>query len=173
MGVMNTRAICPNCGGKIHTQPRGLGHFTWARSGWLVQTGKQCQWCGIALTGKVGLDNKAISVAGAQAKQQKKTQKMAARQQKQNVQRLKLNEQHQAMINLIKDSPLPLEEVAKQLGISRNQVKVILNHGLRKRVSVKGSGKDCMLSLKESQDKKDKKSKGWIDAAIPPQDAQK
>ncbi|MHB8153931.1 MAG: sigma factor-like helix-turn-helix DNA-binding protein, partial [Bacillati bacterium] len=119
------------------------------------------------------LDNKAISVAGAQAKQQKKTQKMAARQQKQNVQRLKLNEQHQAMINLIKDSPLPLEEVAKQLGISRNQVKVILNHGLRKRVSVKGSGKDCMLSLKESQDKKDKKSKGWIDAAIPPQDAQK
>lgn len=59
MGVMNLRAICPNCGGKIHTQPKGLGHLTWARSWFLVQTGKSCQHCGVALTGKVKMDNKA------------------------------------------------------------------------------------------------------------------
>jgi uncharacterized protein (DUF983 family) len=45
MGVVNPRAICPHCGGKIHTQ--------------MGETGKHCQWCGEALTGRVGLDNKA------------------------------------------------------------------------------------------------------------------
>lgn len=43
---MNMRAICPNCGGKIHTQPKGLGHFTWARSGPLVKTGTTCEHWG-------------------------------------------------------------------------------------------------------------------------------
>ena len=56
---MNLRAICPNCGGKIHTQPKGLGHLTWARSGPLVKTGTICQHCGVALTGKVSFDNRA------------------------------------------------------------------------------------------------------------------
>lgn len=60
MGVRNLRAICPNCGGKIHTQPKGLGHFTWANSWMLVQTGSECQHCGVALSGKVGPGNKAI-----------------------------------------------------------------------------------------------------------------
>ncbi len=60
MGVRNLRAICPNCGGKIHTQPKGLGHFTWANSWMLVQTGSECQHCGVALSGKVAADNKAI-----------------------------------------------------------------------------------------------------------------
>lgn len=59
MGVMNLRAICPNCGGKIHTQPKGIGKFTWARSWFMVETGKACQHCGVALTGKVGPDKKA------------------------------------------------------------------------------------------------------------------
>ena len=54
------RAICPNCGGKIHTQPKGLGHFTWANSGATVQTGSECQHCGIPLSGKVGIDHRAI-----------------------------------------------------------------------------------------------------------------
>jgi hypothetical protein len=40
MGVLNPRAICPNCGGKIHTQAG--------------RTGRECQFCGVALTGKVG-----------------------------------------------------------------------------------------------------------------------
>ncbi len=60
MGVRNTRAICPNCGGKIHTQPKGLGHFSlWANSWFLVQTGDECQHCGVALTGRVKYDNRA------------------------------------------------------------------------------------------------------------------
>jgi hypothetical protein len=59
MGVRNLRAICPNCDGKIHTQPKGLGHITWANSWFLVQTGTECQWCGVTLSGKVGADGRA------------------------------------------------------------------------------------------------------------------
>lgn len=65
MGIRNLRAICPNCGGKIHTQPKGLGHITWANNWLLVQTGKECQHCGVALTGKVKMDNHA-ELAGAE-----------------------------------------------------------------------------------------------------------
>ena len=64
MGLRNLRAICPNCGSKIHTQPKGLGHITWANSWMNVQTGKECPYCGVALTGKVGADNRA-ELAGA------------------------------------------------------------------------------------------------------------
>lgn len=31
MGIRNLRAICPNCGGKITAQPKGVGHLTWAQ----------------------------------------------------------------------------------------------------------------------------------------------
>lgn len=65
MGIRNLRAICPNCGGKIHTQPKGFGHFTWANSWMLVQTGSECQHCGIALNGKVGPGNKAVAAEDA------------------------------------------------------------------------------------------------------------
>jgi len=61
MGVMRMRAICPNCGGKIHTQAKGLGHLTWMANGpLLVKTATTCQFCGIALTGKVDMQNRAI-----------------------------------------------------------------------------------------------------------------
>lgn len=66
MGVRNMRAICPKCGAKIHTQPKGLGHITWANSGALVQTGAECPYCHVALSGKVGIDNKAILVEDAE-----------------------------------------------------------------------------------------------------------
>lgn len=66
MGMRSLRAICPNCGGKIHTQPKGLGHFTWANSWMLVQTGSECQHCGVALSGKVAADNKAILAEDAE-----------------------------------------------------------------------------------------------------------
>ena len=65
MGMLNNRAICPNCGGKIHTQARGLGHLTLSRSGPPAQTGTECQFCGVALTGKVGIDNRAIRAEDA------------------------------------------------------------------------------------------------------------
>jgi DNA-directed RNA polymerase subunit RPC12/RpoP len=53
MGLRSLRAICPNCGAKIHTQPKGLGHITWANSWITAQTGRECPYCGVALTGKV------------------------------------------------------------------------------------------------------------------------
>jgi hypothetical protein len=60
MGVRNLRAICPKCGGKMHTQPKGLGHLSlWANSWVLVQTGSECQWYGVALTGKVNADGRS------------------------------------------------------------------------------------------------------------------
>ncbi len=77
MGVMNLRAICPNCGGKIHTQPKGLGYLTWSRSWFLVQTGTTCQHCGVALSGRVKADNKAELASEAEQRANKK----AARQQ--------------------------------------------------------------------------------------------
>lgn len=72
MGVMNLRAICPSCGGKIHTQPKGLGHFTWARSWFLVQTGKECQHCGVALSGRVKADNRAELASEAEDRNSRK-----------------------------------------------------------------------------------------------------
>jgi hypothetical protein len=60
MGLRNLRAICPNCGGKIHTQPKGLGHLTWANSWLTAQTGTECQHCGVALTGKITAAGRAV-----------------------------------------------------------------------------------------------------------------
>lgn len=65
MGIRNTRAICPNCGGKIHTQAKGVGALTWANRGALAQTGTECPNCGVGLTGKVGVDNRAILATDA------------------------------------------------------------------------------------------------------------
>jgi DNA-directed RNA polymerase subunit RPC12/RpoP len=65
MGLRNLRAICPNCGAKIHTQPKGLGHFTWANSWFSVQTGTECPYCHIALTGKVTAGNRAVAAGAA------------------------------------------------------------------------------------------------------------
>lgn len=65
MGIRNMRAICPNCGGKIATQPKGLGRLSlWANSWFLVKTGTECQWCGVKLTGKVTVDNRAVLADG-------------------------------------------------------------------------------------------------------------
>jgi len=69
VGVRNLRAICPNCGAKIHTQPKGLGHITWANSWINVQTGKECPSCGVALTGKVKANNRAELANGPVAPQ--------------------------------------------------------------------------------------------------------
>jgi hypothetical protein len=59
MGVLNPRAICPNCGAKIHTQ-----QSIWPGS---KRTGTECPHCGVKLSGRVGaLDNKAV-LAGQQS----------------------------------------------------------------------------------------------------------
>ena len=74
MGLRNLRAICPKCGAKIHTQPKGLGHFTWANNWISVQTGTECPHCHIALTGKVTAGNRAVA-AGAGGGRSGKTAK--------------------------------------------------------------------------------------------------
>jgi DNA-directed RNA polymerase subunit RPC12/RpoP len=61
MGLKNMRAICPNCGGKIHTQAKGLlGSIALGANGTLVKTGTRCQHCGAKLTGKVTATNYAV-----------------------------------------------------------------------------------------------------------------
>lgn len=60
MGLRSLRATCPNCGGKIHTRPKGLGHLTWANSWVLAETGTECQFCGVALTGKITAGGMAV-----------------------------------------------------------------------------------------------------------------
>lgn len=60
MGLRSLRATCPKCGGKIHTRPKGLGHLTWANSWFLAQTGSECQFCGVALTGKITAGGDAV-----------------------------------------------------------------------------------------------------------------
>ena len=59
MGLRNLRAICPNCGSKIHTQPKGLGHITWANSWVNAQTGRECPACGVALSGNITANGRA------------------------------------------------------------------------------------------------------------------
>ncbi len=51
MGIINPRAICPNCGSKIHTQG---GLFAFRHS-----TGTKCPNCGVALTGRTDFFNNA------------------------------------------------------------------------------------------------------------------
>ena len=58
--MRSLRAICPNCGGKIATRPKGLGNITWANSWLLAETGTECQFCGVALTGKITAGGKAV-----------------------------------------------------------------------------------------------------------------
>ena len=65
MGVRNLRAICPECGGKIRTEAKGLGHFTITSSWFLVKTPPQCPHCGTSLSGKVAASGKAITTADA------------------------------------------------------------------------------------------------------------
>lgn len=54
------RAICPNCGGKIHTQPKGIFALSPGANGFMVKTGNECEHCGIKLTGKVDYKNRAV-----------------------------------------------------------------------------------------------------------------
>lgn len=69
------RAICPSCGGKIHTQPKGfLGSIAIGANGALMKTGTTCEHCGVALTGKVTPTNYAV-LADAPTKSKAKVPK--------------------------------------------------------------------------------------------------
>ena len=85
MGLLNIRARCPKCGGLIHTQPTALGSLTWMRNGpLLVTTGKECQWCGVALTGKVDWQNRAILADDPDQGTAKRVPKRIRQEQKNN-----------------------------------------------------------------------------------------
>ena len=64
MGFKNMPAICPSCGGKIHTEPEGrLGSIAMevvGANGPMLKTGSTCEHCGAQLTGKVTARNYAV-----------------------------------------------------------------------------------------------------------------
>jgi len=58
MGLLNPRTHCPNCGAKIHTRTRLLYNPLRERA---LQTGRECPYCAVPLTGAVTLvGNRAV-----------------------------------------------------------------------------------------------------------------
>lgn len=75
MGFVNPRARCPQCGAKIHTAPKGLGHFAlFGRSSWMLETGTECPYCGVPLTGRVKPGGVAERVGEAEEHEQRKAE---------------------------------------------------------------------------------------------------
>ena len=140
MGLMNNRAICPNCGGKIHTQSRGVGALTLGSRGLLVQTGKECQHCGIALSGKVGMDNRAILAEVDEAKRQAKAERATEK-------RAADGELDQRLIELLSEGPLTTREAAERLGLPHMKIASIQVR-VKDRVAATGFGKGRTLYLR-------------------------
>jgi ribosomal protein L7/L12/DNA-directed RNA polymerase subunit RPC12/RpoP len=81
MGFVNPRARCPNCGAKIHTAPKGLGHLAlFGRSSWMLQTGAECPYCGEALTGRVKPGGTAERMGEPEERAQVKAERRRDRQ---------------------------------------------------------------------------------------------
>jgi hypothetical protein len=126
MGLLNNRAFCPRCGGKVHTQARGLGHLTWARSGLLVQTGSVCQHCGVALSGKVGLDNRAILAETAQAQQDHRAEGRTVRRDARQERKAGRADLDARVLDALASGPVTVYELATRFGVSRNQVRAVM-----------------------------------------------
>jgi len=141
MGLSNKRAICPQCGVKIHTQARGAGHLMLGAKGALVQTGTECQWCGVALSGKVGMDGRAILAEVDEARQQAKAEKAAVKQAGRD-------EVDERLIELLRGGPLTTREAAKRLGVPHLQIATIQTR-VGDRVKASGFGKNRTLSLRD------------------------
>lgn len=173
MGLVNNRAICPECGGKIHTQGRGLGVLLPIRSGIAVQTGTRCQHCGVALSGKVGLDNKAILAEDDERRREERRQLIAqARQvpapaeptaadrERQRQIHQKAHDRYEQkkaagknksdldaqLLALLAAGPVTVRDAATELGVSTMAV-VGAQTRLGKRVKARGMGKKRTLTL--------------------------
>lgn len=138
MGFKTNRAICPSCGGKIHTQARGLAAFGVGVSGPLVRTGTVCQWCGIALSGKVGADNKAIA-----ADDPRILRKQANQEAKQQA-RDDLASRIVALLE--KEHTLTTREIASRLGVSHMNVATAGPRIPHVKASGMGNGRRLTLS---------------------------
>lgn len=122
MGIWNNRAFCPGCGGKIHTQGNGIGVLVPGASGPLTQTGTECQHCGLALSGKVGLNGKAISAEQAEDRQAARTEARQERQQARTEARQGKTDLDQQLLELLAEGPVTFEDAAARLGVSRSQI---------------------------------------------------
>lgn len=162
MGLVNNRAICPACGGKIHTQARGLGALVPIRSGLLVQTGTRCQHCGEALTGRVGIDNRAISVTAEQAKQARRSgEPTPADIERQRAVHAEAHDRYQAktakrqatadldrrLVDLLAGGPVTFAEAATRLGVSGWEISKAAGR-LSGTVKASGMGKKRTLRLR-------------------------
>ena len=146
VGFKTNRAICPSCGGKIHTQARGIAALGVGVSGPLVRTGTRCQWCGIALSGKVGADNKAIAaddprILAKQAKQEAKQEQQEARQEARD-------DLASRIVALLEEEhgTLTTREIASRLGVSHVRVATAGPKIPRVRASGIGNGRRLTLS---------------------------
>ncbi len=139
MGFKTNRAICPSCGGKIHTQARGIAALGVGISGPLVRTGTSCQWCGIALSGRVGVDNKAIAADDPRilAKQENQEAKQEARDDLASRIVTLLEEEH---------GTLTTRAIASRLGVSHMSVATAGPKIPRVRASGIGNGRRLTLS---------------------------
>lgn len=123
MGLLNNRAICPQCGGKIHTQARGIGHLTWARSGLLVQTGSECQHCGVALSGKVGPDNRAILAETADARDAARAARRDARHEARAEVKAGRADLDARLLDALQSGPVTVPVLAERFGVSKNDIR--------------------------------------------------
>lgn len=161
MGFINNRAICPNCGGKIHTQARGLGALIPVRSGVIAKTGTQCQHCGTALTGRVGVDNRAVSVAADEAKRARRSgEPTAADVERQRAIHQKAHDRYQVkaaknasaaemdrrLLNMLAAGPVTFADAAERLGASTMELARAQTR-LGRQVKASGMGKKRTLRL--------------------------
>jgi DNA-binding NarL/FixJ family response regulator len=150
MGFKTNRAICPSCGGKVHTQARGIAALGVGVSGPLVKTGTTCQWCGIALSGKVGADNKAIATDDPRilAKQAKQEAKQEAKQASQEAKQQAGDDLASRIVALLKEEhgTLTTREIASRLGVSHMNVATIGPKIPQVKASGIGNGRRLTLS---------------------------
>jgi hypothetical protein len=108
MGFWKPRAICPNCGSKIHTQDALPGPPL--PGGGIQRTGTQCPQCGIPLTGKVGFLSNTAQIDQARVQQQRKKTATAEAGQRSRADEL------EKLAKLRKDGVLTEEEFSAAKG---------------------------------------------------------
>jgi hypothetical protein len=139
MGMQNMRAICPQCGTKIHTEASAWGVLALGgRSGPMTRTGLECPGCGLALSGKVGFDGNAIAADDP---------RLAAKRVVVVVE----TDMSQKLLDLLADEgPQTTKALQEKLGLSNWQLSKVETSLGRKVLKFKGFGPKRIVSLKEA-----------------------